>query len=128
MNTPGAAEIAALRSAAVETMLDTCQLGTLTVNTSGAYASQSVTFGSTIACGFRAASAREQAGSQAPLNDAVVRLPIETTVTSVSQVKLISKLSYTLPTPEVYAVQGGPQYGPTCITLALKRLPAGGTG
>jgi len=128
MNAMGTAEITALRTTAAETMLDTCQLGTVMVSTSGAYATETVSWATAIACGFRAAGAREALGSQAPLNDAVVRVPITTIVTSVSRIKLITKLGYTLPAPEVYSVQGGPLYGPTCITLRLQALPSGGVG
>lgn len=128
MNSISAAEITRMRTMAVALMTDTCQLGTSSVSTSGAYPVETLTYGSTIACGFKSDGNREAAdGSQAPMDSATLRLPLGTSVKSTSHVKVVSVRGTTLSQSEEYRVIGVRQ-GPTCLTLSLERLVGGGVG
>lgn len=129
MNAITTAEMTRIRAATADTMWDTCKLGTATETHGTTYDTENISFGSAIACGFKAGGGREaNNGSQVPVNAASVRLPLTTTITSIDRVQLISRFGYTLGTPETYAVNGGPEFGPTAITLRLTRQPAGGVG
>jgi len=129
MNALTATEAAALRTAAEAAMLDTCQLGTVSNAADDTYeGAETVTYATAISCRFVAQRGAEGAGSEAVINDAMVRLPFATAATSVKRVKLVSRFGTALGTPETYRILGGPLTGPTAVTLKLKALPAGGVG
>ncbi len=126
--TLAADELADMRTAQSESMNDTCQLGTVTESAGSVYLSESISWATAIACGFKAGGGREvQDGSQAVINDAELRLPYDTVVGSANRVKVTKVAGVTLTTAEVYRILGGPLRGPSAIRLKLQRLPGNAT-
>jgi hypothetical protein len=117
-----------MRSAMAESLNDVCQIGTVVETPNSHYTSTTVTYGANVACGFSVGRGDETQGEQNTISDGTVRLPLGSVVTASSMIKLISRGFYTLPTPEVYAVQGDPQSGMVHLVVRLKALPSGGVG
>jgi len=117
-----------MRSTAIESFNDTCQIGVYGVTT-GTYSKPAYTYGAIIACGFTAKGGRETAdGTQTALNSGSLRLPVGTAITSKDRIKLISRFGTTLSTAIEFRILGAPEHGPTAITLQLQAITAQGTG
>jgi hypothetical protein len=129
LNALTATETARIKAAQLGCMFDTCQIGTTTEAAGSVYSSTTISYATAIPCGFSAGGGREtNDGGQAVLNDGTLRVPQGTAITSTSYIKLISRCGYTLGTPEIYRVLGGPQPGPFGLIVQLQRVPTGGTG
>lgn len=128
MRTLSAAELTGMRDTVESSFFDVCQLGTPTVAEDAADpgadpGADTYDYGDAIACGFDPAVAGEaQDGSAAPLVDAVLRLPVGTTVTEIYRVRLTQRHGETLDTAEDYRIEGPPERGPSALVLKLKRI------
>jgi hypothetical protein len=129
MNALTTAEMTRIKAAQAETFRDTCQIGTLTVTHGSVYETESYSYATAIACGFKAGGGKETAdGSQTAINSASVRLPFGTTVTSKDRIKLVSRFGTALAAAVEYKILGAPETGPTAITLQLQAIPTTGSG
>jgi hypothetical protein len=115
-------ELERMRDTAESSFMDSCKLGT--PSGSGFNSdpgSTSYSWGSEIACGFDANPAGEaEGGSQAPVVDAMLRLPIGTTVTEEYRVRITKRHGEALGTPEEYTIDGAPDRGVSALVLKLK--------
>ena len=82
------------------------------------------TDGSAISCGFEMTGGdeRQQADGTLLVVDAIVRVPIGTTVTEVDRVKITKQHGSTLGTALVFSVIGKPQRGPSALVIDLQRV------
>lgn len=124
MRVVSAGEIARMRSTAAETFLDSCRLGDPTSSSWGSDpGSDSYAYGAEIPCGFDMAPAGEAAeGSQAPVVDALLRLPVGTVVSGKHRVRITKRHGEALSPPQDYTVDGEPDRGVSALVLKLQAV------
>lgn len=121
----GTSELAELRAAAEDSMLDTCKVGTYSAGsqTGPDIAAPSYSYGSAIACGFDAGASDEtDDGGQVTMTDAVIRLPIATTVNGTDRIQLTHRHGEALGTAEYYRILGEPRRGVSALVCQVKRI------
>lgn len=123
MNALTATELAGFQSTAEGSFFDSCKLGTATAASFGSDpGSASYSYGDEIACGFAYGGQNEvKDGSQAPIYDATLRLPIDTTIANIDRVQVTQRHGVAI-TPEYYTIEGKPSRGPSAIVLNLKLI------
>lgn len=122
-----ATQITQMQNQAGDLMHDTCVVQTYTSSTVDSYRQPTVTYpdGSAISCGF----SWRQLGNTERLfpelhsltYDALVRVPIGTTVTRKDRVKLTKRMGVAI-TNIVFEVSGPVMRGPTCLMVPLRRV------
>lgn len=107
-------------------MMDTCRLLTFGTGPVDEYGVTRplYTEGGDLACGFYFGSGRraEATGSQVPLSDAVLRLPLGTAIKQTDRVRLIARFGIALTIPENFEVVGQPMQGPSGLTVRINRV------
>jgi len=125
-----AADIAGITDAFAETLRDTCQIATPSVTKEGPYASTTVSYGADVACGIKYRNDAQDTeggdGAQAPTDSATIRLPVGTSITPQSRVKVTKRLGTTLPVAQEWAVTGYPMVKLGYVQCQLKAVQAGG--
>ena len=122
MNAFSPCELSGMREAAAASFLDACQLGAPSGgdwgNDPGARA---YGWGAEMACGFQPSPGGEAGdGSQAPLADALLRLPLGTQVTGLDRVRITQRHGEALAEPDEYTIEGKPDQGVSALVLRLK--------
>lgn len=125
-----AGELAQMQAIQEESMIDTCVIVTITTTT-GAYGGQTQTPSDSqpLRCGlsFNTAAgggtARRINTERGPLAavDAVLRLPLGTTLDATSQIRITHRNGAAV-TPVTYQVEGPVMPGRTCLIVGLKRV------
>ena len=119
-------DYAGLRTTAESTFLDTCRIGTTPTAASDMWNLANTVpadplYADAISCGFKPTNAGEvRDGSQAPLHDATLRLPVDTDIKTVDYIELTHRHGTALDPLEYYAVIGKPELGPSALVLRLK--------
>lgn len=104
-------------------MLDTCQVGTYSVDSSDVYGNPVAvyTYGASLACGLEQISPKELLPSaQVPSIDARIRLPVDTAITSKDRIKITHRHGQALAAAQVYDVAGPPRQGPSGLVVDLR--------
>lgn len=119
-----------LKSTAESSFFDTCKIGTITADTWGGADTNAdaATYGSAVACGFAYAPKGEaDNGSAAADFDAVLRLPVGTTVASKDRIQMTHRCNVALDAAEYYEVVGKPALGQSALVLEIKLLTGNST-
>lgn len=127
MNTLSTTELSRMRSTAAETFFDACKLGTATASGFGSDPGDSTySYANEIDCGFwpspKQQSGEAGEGVQAPMFDALLRLPVDTDITNIDRVQMTARHGEALSPVEYYAIEGKPSLGPSAIVLKLKLI------
>jgi hypothetical protein len=79
-----------------------------------------------IVCGYDPSARKEVMDkTQVVLTDAVVRLPIDTTLDNRDRIKVTERHGVTLTAPPTYEIIGEPERGPSALVLALRLVTDG---
>ena len=118
-------ELAAIQQTQNDYMPDTCQI--LTRGTSGTDARgkpiQTWTAGADGPCGFGPISSRDvMAGTQVPLAEARLRLPLTATFTNLDRIRITKRYDAALSASEDFEIVGPAKRGPSCFLVLLKRV------
>lgn len=116
-------ELANIRAAFEESLLDTCKIctagGEIWSSDPGSLA---FTAGSAIACGFDSSESEEtQDGAQVTITQAAIRLPRSTVLTAQDIIMLTHRNGEALGSVEYYRIVGVPDYGVTGIRAKVMR-------
>lgn len=118
-------ELAALRSAAAETLFDTCIVQTYTESAADAFGAASASYvdGAAQPCGFKTNGTRElhQDGEVVTI-DATMRLAIDATIAATSRVQLTHRHGEELAVKPVFSVIGEPVRGVSAIVVKLSKV------
>lgn len=103
-----------MRAAYDATLLDSCKIGILTEDVTGTYKEKSYLYGSEIMCGYKEYREDEsEDGAQAPVIDAIIRLPWSTTVTNQNRIRMtkrygtaITNVDYSVVGPVIKGLEG----------------------
>ena len=123
-----ATEVAGFQATASGQFSDECQIGTDTgTSTTEDPDAPSWSYATAIACGFDASVSTEVVElGQATMTDATIRVPLGTSVTGASRVRLTKRYGASLSPVEDYEVLGAPRRGVSCLVLHCK-LTVGNT-
>jgi head-tail adaptor len=120
-----AADLANMRAAQEEHMLDTCivQSYARTLDTYGSPV-ETWTDGSAIACGLKMTTGREnrRADMTTERIDATIRLPLATTIKGTDRIKVTKRFGVILSTPQIYDVVGEIRRGPSGLQVDLQTV------
>ena len=108
-------------------MQDTCRIGAYT-STDNAYNLPSVTYvyGVEVVCGLDLMRPNEQHSSgEVAVIDAILRLPIGTTIDERDRVRVEQRYNEALTTPLVFEIEGPVDRGPSGIRLDLRLVDDG---
>jgi hypothetical protein len=114
-----------MRETAALTFFDTCRLGAVPEFEYGSLDSvpEDPLYSDGQPCGFEPGRRGEvEDGSQAPIYDAILRLPVTASVASIDRVELTHRHGTALASPQIYAVVGAPELGPSANVLTLKLI------
>jgi hypothetical protein len=120
-------ELASMRTAQEDHMMDTCQLGTKTESQSpSGHVSASFSYGAGVACGFspKGSKVSERTDGSPVFSDASLRLPLGTAIDATDRVKLTHRLGVALNPEEEWDVAGEPARGPSGLVVPLNRVEA----
>ena len=118
-----AGEIADMRETAESSFMDACRIGAPSTPAWGSDpGGLTYTYGAAEPCGFDPTPAGEvEDGTQTPLVDAKLRLPIGTVISELYRVSITARHG-TAVTAETYVVEGAPRRGPSALVCDLKRI------
>lgn len=120
-------ELSDLRATQEAHMMDTCLIAepTTTTNSYNLPSRSWNWVGATeSACGFDASPSKELL-DQVPYSEAVVRLPIGTTISNVARVRVTERFGVTESSPITFEVIGAPRQGPSGLLVWLKKVTDG---
>jgi hypothetical protein len=122
---PSRREFDFMTSTQEASMLDECQIGT--IHQVGVDRSNKPIFewiwGEKIPCGFSPGSGSKTRYQQdTPVFSGSLRLPINTTITDKSRIRLTKLKTRELPEPQVFTVQGPPSFGHTAVLISIQRI------
>lgn len=130
-----AGELANLRATQDGAMLDACYILDATPGATDAWnrpgaptyaARESGGDPVEFACGYNPHQGEEaQASGEVVVGDAVLRLPIGTTITSTARVKIVARDGEALASPPTYEIIGRPERGRTGLRLVLRLVTDG---
>jgi hypothetical protein len=123
-------ELTDLRDAQQTHMMDTCLICEPT-STNDTYNLPAHTFDWDEAeespCGLNASPSKELL-SQVPNSEAVLRLPIGTTISNLARTRITKRFGETQSSPITYEVIGMPRLGPSGMLVWLKKVTDGSDG
>lgn len=122
-------DLAMMRTAQVESLMDTCVLMRYTAGSANEYgvpdAPTWVADSSSTACGFQPSQAREAMGeTQVTIRPARLRLPVGTVIDARDRVKITYRHGEALSVPWVFQFIGNAEQGPSGLLLTLQTVPA----
>jgi len=118
-----ATDLAMMRAAQLETMLDTCVLLSRSDGLVDAYNRPARVWAESapIACGLDLRASRELLpGTEVPVYDARLRLPLTATVANIDRVRVTHRYGEALTSPLVFDAIGEPRRGPSALVLDLR--------
>ena len=118
-------ELAAVQQTQNEYMPDTCQILTRGTSGSDPYGKPIPTWtaGADVSCGFGTISSRDvMAGTQVPLAEARLRLPLTATFTNLDRIRITKRYDAALSASEDFEIVGPARRGPSCFVVLLKRV------
>lgn len=114
-----------MEETAEESFLDECSLISNAVSYESTYGDEVLTptVTSGVACGFQNGKSSDKTKQNLFQTevDAILRLPVDTTISGVDQIQM-TKLNQSTISPVTYDVTGEPQIGKTCIVVGLKSV------
>lgn len=117
-------ELAALQAHQTYHMMDTCTVDVYTDAGADAYGNPNPSWvaGTAVMCGLSMVKAAEGVeNADAPLMDALLRLPIETAITSADRITITHRHGVELDAPETYLMISEPRRGPSGLVCQLKK-------
>lgn len=124
-----ASDLTGMREVQVLAMMDTCKLVSRTVSGADAFGNPVAGWSEQeSACGFDAlirqgrSSYEVMPGTDVPVFDARLRLPLTANVTNLDRVRITKRFGETLTKPLLFEVVGNPMRGPTCLVLNLRSV------
>lgn len=109
-------------------MHDTCHILTATATVASRYGKKVVSYapGLPSPCGFQQGAGTNEVldGANVVLVDAILRLPINTRITSIDRVRVTYRYGVAI-SPETYSVIGQPARGPSALVVKLERVTDG---
>lgn len=120
-------ELTAMQAAQDGHMMDTCTVDAYADGGPDAYGNSdpSWTPGSAIVCGFKPVKVAEGLeASEVPLKDAVIRLPIGTSLTNLDRITVTHRHGVAV-TNVTYAIVGEAKRGPSGLQVDVKRVTDG---
>lgn len=119
-------ELTMMRAAQAGHMLDTCylQVYSASINSFGEPVVTYTEAASSTTCGLdmRPGSERHEPDKSVTEYDAIIRLPITTSVTVRDRIRVSARFAEALGSPIVFSVVGPIQRGPSGVRLLLKRV------
>lgn len=116
-------DIVRLKAEAQGMFRDKCKVGVATFSDVHDPTSLAWSYGAELSCGFDASQSDETVdGAEATITDAVIRVPVGTSVNADDRIKITVRNFATLGTPEIYAVVGAPRLGMTALLCNVKRV------
>lgn len=124
MNSLSAKDLACMQAYAESSFFDSCKLGTTTPASFGDDPGViTVSYANEILCGFKSGASREvKDGTQTPLYDALLRLPVGTVVSNIDRVCITKRFGVALTSEEYFSIEGAPAKGPSALVLRLKLI------
>ena len=120
-------EIHGMREGVIDLFVDLCQLGRSANADTGPEPSVPVIYDTeSIPCGVSVSAGGEASdGSQAPVNQIVIRLPLTIDLSDLSRIRVLTRVWEDLSAPEDYAILGVPVRGFTCYMARCDRVTGG---
>lgn len=128
MRHPTSTQLSRMQGHAVESMWDLCVIlrWASVADDYGTETSHYTADAAAITCGFDASGQREVMGvTQIEMTDAVVRLPIATSIDRRDRIQITYRHDVALTTIPTFAIIGQPERGPSAIQLNLRLVTDG---